>query len=39
MLDYLKAEDESQDQWLDDEYFYEEWLRTQQITNQNTLQI
>ncbi len=38
MLDYLKATDESQGQWLDDEYFFEEWLVTQQTVTSNDLQ-
>ena len=38
MMGYQKAADESQDQWLDYEYFFEEWLGTQQSTNLNTMQ-
>lgn len=38
MLDYLKETDESQGQWLDDEYFFEEWLETQQSATSNKLQ-
>lgn len=29
MTDYLKTDDGANDQWLDDGYFFEEWLETQ----------
>lgn len=38
MLDYLKATDEGQGQWLDDEFFFDEWLGTQQSATSNNLQ-